>query len=670
MITSRRKVRIFLSILILLLELAILPFLITFLDCLISKSSDRITISFGTFIEGLILAFSADYIVISISVTVLVVIFLVYLWSINLKIGQSAMITKYGTPVSAGHGEYGTARFLYEREKKRIFKQWDIRKPLKKGGIIFGADIDGKSEIIWLDDGDVHSLIIGTTRSGKSRRLILPTIWELSHAGESIVVTDPKGELYAITSDYLKKQGYDIICINLRDPAKGNRWSMMDLINKAVINNDIAQAMERVWDLTAALTKRPAGSRSSEPIWENGEQATIAGLILLVALGADFDKQKHMASVYNLLVNYIEVDEEGNSPLTDLFNELPPLHPAKQAFAAVLAAHPKTRASYYTSALSTLRLFSDPNIAFFTAESDHNLQDIGLKKTAVYLIVPDDRSTRYMLATLYLDQLYAALVDLALQYGGRLPIRVNMLLDEFGNLPAIPDFDQKITVSAGRGIRYNLVVQDFAMLKKHYDKNAQTIMGNCHNWIYLLTADNDTAKQISERLGKYTVSTYSSSSSVQSKGHSVSAGMNLAGRPLLQPDELTRWDVEIQGSILLRVKSLPATFKLPDLSAYRANRDFGLTGREDADREIIMKRENAIKSKAVKQPMYWFPDILPKKKNNEEGDEQVQEYKDIAKRDPDPVISEYEQQDPHSDPKLPENSKSQAKERTFIFNEL
>lgn len=659
---SRKKVRIAISIILLLIEVTLLPVLVIGLNAIKSKSIESISITYKTYFDGFIQAFSPEYRVLTISVTAIVIMFLVYLWCLtDLRIGQSAATTDYGTPGIAGHGEYGTSRFLSEREKKKMFKSWDTRKPLNKGGIVFGADIDGSAENLWIDDGDVHSLIIGTTRSGKTRRMILPSIWELSHAGESIVVTDPKGELYAITSEYLNKRGYDIICINLRDPAKGNRWNMMDLINKSIIENDIAQAMSLVWDLTSAITKRPAGSRGSEPIWENGEQATIAGLILLVALGADFEMQKHMASVYNLLTNYIESDEEGNSPLTDIFNNLAPLHPAKQAFSAVLAAHPKTRASYYTSALTTLRLFSDPNIAYFSAESDHNLQDIGLKKTAVFLIVPDDRPTRYMLATLYLDQLYTSLVDLSLQHGGRLPIRVNMLLDEFGNLPAIPDFDQKITVSAGRGIRYNLVVQDFAQLKKHYDKNSQTIMGNCHNWIYLLTADNETAKQISDRLGQYTVSTYSSSSSVQSRGHSVSSGTNLAGRPLLQPAELTRWDVDKQGSILMRVKSFPATFPLPDLSAYRANRDFGMTGSQEENTRIIMMRESAIKSNPVKQPMYWLPDIYsaPISKKQNKDNEPAIENKQF-----------YEPTNKMSDISASKDLEQPTKKRSFIFNDL
>lgn len=518
-----------------------------------------------------------------------------------------------GGPEPAGQGQHGTSRWQTKQEMDSNASVWESSLPLRKGGIVLGMEKShGGKEKVWLNDGDIHTLIIGATRSGKDRRVLQPSIWELAIAGESMVFTDPKGDMFISASPYLKKMGYNIISMNFREPLKGNQWNLLHLINQSIDNNNIPEAAEMAWDIANAITRQKPTSHS-EPIWENGEESVIATLVLLASLNSEFKFQRHMTTAYYLLAEYgIPLDDD-SVPLIDYIKKLPVKHPAKAAFATASLAPYKTRGSFFTQASSDLRLFSDPNVADMTSVQDHSMESVGINKTAVFLIIPHEKSTRNVLATLYIDQLYQALIRLANKKGGRLPRRVNFLLNEFGNLPPLPDFDKKLTVGGGYGMRFTIALQDIAQLKKLYKDNSQTITGNCHNWLFLKTADVETAKLISEKTGKYTVETENSSSSVQSKGHSRSYGVGLTGRPLLLPDEVLRWNID--ESLVLPISYFPARYPLPDLSYWKANKDFGFgsTGNIDFDissnQKIIEKRWADLPARPIQEASIWLPDL-------------------------------------------------------------
>nr|WP_278678088.1 type IV secretory system conjugative DNA transfer family protein [Clostridium paraputrificum] len=513
-------------------------------------------------------------------------------------------------PNIAGEGQHGTSRWQTEEEKDKNATVWDTVSPIKKGGIIYGMDKEKNK--IWYNDDDEHTLIIGATRSGKSRKNILPSIWEIGKSGESMILGDPKGELYITSREYLKKQGYNVVALNLREPSKGNQWNILDLVNKAVDEGNIAKASELAWDIANAICNKKESS-GDDPVWGNGQESTIAALILLVSMESDFKFQRHMASVYYLLAEYGQELEDGTVPLIEYIKTLPVQHPAKGAFATASIAPYKMRASFFTMALSTLRLFADQTIADMTSNQDHDLKKIGIEKTAVFLIVPDEKKTRHVLATLYIDQVYQCLVELSNNQGGRIPRRVNIIIDEFGNLPAIPNFDTKLTVGGGRGVRFTIAVQDIQQLKSLYKESHQTITGNCHTWIYIKTADTETAKLISAKTGKYTVATESVGASVQNKGHSVSVNEGVTGRAVVMEDEVLRWDSNY--SLVLPVGKYPAKYPMPDLSQYKANAEFGFksTGNIDEDKksnqEIIKNRWDSIEERVIKQPEIWLPDL-------------------------------------------------------------
>lgn len=475
-------------------------------------------------------------------------------------------------PKAAGNGQFGTSRWQTEDETDETTTVWNLKKDDKpiRGGMILG--MDEKKAKAWIDSDDTHTLIIGTTGSGKTRRAILPTIWELGKMGESIVMTDPKGELYDKTSDYLKDQGYDIVLIDFRNPQRGNRWNPMNRVIKAAKEGDISSVSEYAFDIAHSIVYQKP--QNGEPIWPNGEESVIASLIELVALEAENDEQKHMTSVYQTLFTLGCCSSDDTlPPIVDYMNSLPKNHPARRAFANATLAAPNTRSSFFASAATSLRLWSLSSVANLTAVQDHDLSSIGKKKTAVYLIIPDEKTTMYSLASLYIDQTYLELVEYANKCSdSRLPVRVNFLLDEFGNLPTITDFGKKITVARSRRIRFTLVVQDFAQIKDHYKESAKTIKGNCHTWMYLLTTDVDTAKEIAEKTGKYTVETPSQSNSVRGSDITIGSSHSYTGRSLLDSSEVQRFKKD--KALILRARQYPVQLLLPDLSRWKqANKD-------------------------------------------------------------------------------------------------
>ena len=461
-----------------------------------------------------------------------------------------------------------------------------------RGGLVLGKkDVKGKEKIYFIDD-DTHSLIIGATRSGKGRTVVLQTICSLGLAGESIICTDPKGELYAYTSSFLRHLGYKVVVIDFKNPKKSDRWNFLQPVNDCIDSNDIPGAVDAAWDITTQLVGEPKG----EKLWSNGEAATIAAAIMAVCYDnrePENHKYRNLQNAYYFLVEMCTEIQVGNKmvlPLTKYVQDLPEEHPARGILAISSIAPSRTRSSFYTSALITLRLFTNPLIADMTACSDYDGMAIGKDKTAVFIILPDEKKTYYSIASLYVAQQYAMLSKAADMRGGRLERRVNYIMDEFGNFAQIPIMTNMLTVGGGKGIRFNLFVQDLAQIEEKYEKTgAKTITSNCQTWIYLQTDDNDTLETISKKLGKYTINTYSLSSNHQkftnpSSGHNIS----LTARDLLTLDEVKRIH---RPYTLVTSRNDPAIFYSPDLSKWHFNEILGL-GDEEHNRKIRLAREN------------------------------------------------------------------------------
>ena len=320
---------------------------------------------------------------------------------------------------------------------------------------MIGYEKRGGAEDLYYLAEDVHSLTIGATRSGKSRSIVIESIAYTAISGESMCVSDPKGELMAYCGPFLKRLGYEVVILDFKNPLKSSRYNFLQPVIDAVKRGDIAKGVDLVWDITSSLVPPDA---KVEQIWNHGEASVIAGAIMSVVFeNRDKPEFQNLTNVFHFILNMCRA--EGNDmPINKYMDKLPDDHPAKGLFGIAQIAPSRTRGSFFASALATLRLFTNTSIYNMTSASDFVLEDTGNRKRAIFIILPDQKLTFYSLATLFIYQHYVALTETADDRGGRLKIRVNFYMDEFGNFAKIPAFSNILTVGGGRGCRFNLFV--------------------------------------------------------------------------------------------------------------------------------------------------------------------------------------------------------------------
>ena len=523
----------------------------------------------------------------------------------NFRSGTVSITDNLKTPEIMGQGQHGTARWLTKREFKRIFKcntLSDTSTTFNSGGIIVGYEKNKKNENIYYIDDNIHSLVVGATRSGKTRSIVLQTVGNLGLAGESMIISDPKAEIFHYTSKFLEDLGYEIITLDFKNPTKSTRYNFLQPVIDAVNREDYRKAEEYAWDITQSLV----GNEDSkmEKIWRDGEMSVIAGAIMSVV----FDNREHpeyqnLTNVFSFISEMCKTVGQ-QMPINKYIENLPPEHPASTIFNIARIAPEKTRGSFFTSALTTLRLFTSKSIYGMTCKSDFSLKQAGEKKTATYIILPDEKTTYYSLASLFVYQNYVSLVESADERGGELKVRVNYILDEFGNFTTIPAFSNMLTVAGGRRIRFNLFLQSFSQLENKYGKDiAENIRDNCQTWIYLKTSSNETASVIAKKLGCYTTSSYSRSSSYSKyQNGSNSESMNLISRNLLTEDEILR--IERPYVLVIQTGIFPIITKLPDISKWRFNTLFGM-GDQEHNRQLRFEREGKRPIKDIEDIKLW-----------------------------------------------------------------
>lgn len=483
-----------------------------------------------------------------------------------------------------------------------------------KGGIVFGYErINTEKEKIYCITNNTHTVGIGATRSGKTRCVVLQSIGTLGLAGESMVITDPKGELYDYTSDFLRAKDYDIKVLNFKETKKSDKYNFLQPVIDAINKDDIQDAVDKTWDITESLMP---DNDKGEPIWKNGEAAIIASAIMCVVYeNKNYYKYQNLANVSQFIteMSINRKDERGNfyvyfERLREYLKEKSSDDPAIALLSISEVAHPKTRSSFYTSALTTLRLFSNININSITSDTNISLKDIARNKTALYIILPDEKTTYYSIASLFIHQLYISLVAQADRMGGSLGKRVNFILDEFGNFTKVPNMDTKLTVAGSRNIRFNLFLQSFKQLDEKYGKELSSIIRyNCENWLYIQTDDVETLDELSKRLGKYTTTSYSlsnnSNGGTLNLNTSSGSSVQLIGRELLTADEIKR----IKRPYLLYLsRGLPAVMNCPDISLWNFNDLFSMGDEEHNRRLRFMKGlQMQSKIKVAKKVAYW-----------------------------------------------------------------
>ncbi len=406
----------------------------------------------------------------------------------------------FGIGLSFGKSdEGGYSRWLTEKEMKKAYKIYRVGvkdTTAEVGGIVFIND--GKN--MWVDDSENHTLVIGVTGSGKTTAVVDPLIYSLCKHGESMIFTDPKGEIYKNHAELMKSLGYKIVVLNFREPTLGNAWNPLTLPYRLYKAGNVDKAIELVDDVALNILADP---KAQDPFWSNSASDYFSGCVLGL-----FEDAKEEEVNINTISYMTTVGEEkfgaGSNYIKEYFT-LKGESSSPYTFASNTINSPtETKGSILAVFRQKIRLFaSREQLSEMLSHSDFEMRDIGKQKTAVFMIIHDEKTTYHALATIFIKQCYETLIDVAQESGGKLPIRTNFILDEFANMPPLKDVTTMVTAARSRQIRFTFIIQNFAQLNEVYGKeDAETIRSNCGNLIYLLTTELSALEEISKMCGE------------------------------------------------------------------------------------------------------------------------------------------------------------------------
>lgn len=451
--------------------------------------------------------------------------------------------------------EHGSARWANEKEEKFLADK--IEK--KKGGKSAKTEkpkspFETDNNILLTQEvrmslntrqhrENLNVLVIGGSGSGKSRFYVKPNIMQLN---TSYVVTDPKGELLRSCGRLLKKAGYEIRVFNLIDMSHSNNYNPFNYIYDKDGNINKTYVMKMV-NCLMKNTKQE-GASGGDQFWDDSTKAlTLAIAFYLLEKKTDENGNsldRNFSTVMKMmrLAEISEQDENHRSPLDDMMDELRTENPHSMAvsfYADFKKAPAETAKSILISAAVRFAAFNLPEVADLTHTDNIHLDTLGDRKTALFIIIPSSDATFNFLAAMMYTQLFDTLYDTAnFKYGGRLPVHVRCLLDEFANVGTIPDFDKLLATMRSMEISANIIIQNLAQLKKMYDKSWEILTGNCDSLLFLGGQEASTLEAISKSLGKETIDVVSQNRTRSHKSPSTSENNSILGRELMTTDEL------------------------------------------------------------------------------------------------------------------------------------
>lgn len=385
---------------------------------------------------------------------------------------------------------------------------------------------------------NLNILVVGGSGSGKTRYYAKPNLMQ---GNCSYLITDPKGELLRDTGHLLKKQGYEVKVFDLINMANSFCYNPFRYIR------DDKDVLKLVTNLIRNTTPKTAGN--TDPFWEKSETALLQALMLYLYHEAPVEEQ-NFTMVMEML-NCAEVredDENFLSPLDLLFERLQmkdPEHIAVKQYGIYKQAAGKTAKSILISVGVRLAAFNLKQIAAISQYDEMDLESLGLKKVALFCVIPDnDSSFNYLVGMLY-TQAFQSLYYLAdHQYGGRLPIHVHAVMDEFANVALPDDFEKILSTMRSREISVSIIIQNLAQLKALFKDSWESIVGNCDEFLYLGGNEQSTHEYVSKLLGKATIDTNTYGKSMGRSG-SYSTNYQQSGRELLTPDEVRLLDNDL-----------------------------------------------------------------------------------------------------------------------------
>lgn len=572
-------------------------------------------------------------------------------------------------PPAAGANEYGNARWLRnEREIARDlgFRRTTIERiPAGKGGLYMG--MFGRH--VLLATADEHAVVLAPTRTGKTRRFLLPMIACLGLSGECMCVFDPKGELYGLTSDFLREHGYKVNRIDFADPSRGNRWNPLyrairaymgdgtkgsktikDMLKEsdALIEKisaltksskksqekktELAEAKKRLQELELELSARlelaevevkrvtsliiprnPEKEGNATFFNDGAESLILMTLHFLVSSPVCPERAKTIHTASKLIAEVckpckLTKTRNDGKVFAPLIEEVHNLHPRHPAYAAMLMIDGSDNlGDFVTTAKGRLSAFTSTSVARMMCDMDYPPDRLADEKTATFIIVPNDDDTYKETAQMYFRQVYMMLVRRQDALGGRLPIRMNIIGEEFNQLPPFDGLDQKLSLCAGMGIRWTLVLQSLTQLESSYEpKNAATIMENCALKLVLKAETDAMGRYVEGLCGEYTISISSSSSSKAPRGlmdDRVNQSQSLGMRKRCLASEAIRWNPD-QGVMVLKSQCMPACTQAPRIESTPFDAMLGLGDEEHNQAKTKAARDRVEHDDAAMVPTW------------------------------------------------------------------
>lgn len=446
------------------------------------------------------------------------------------------------TSYALGIGIYLSTRRNYRKGEEHGSAKWgDIKVIYKK----YAAKDYQSNKIltmhVWISYDmrkhrrNVLTVVIGGAGSGKTRFFVKVNLLQ---ANTSFVVLDPKGENLRDTGNVLVEMGYEVRVLDLINMDKSYGY------NPFVYLKDDNDVQKLVTNLFKATT--PKGSQSNDPFWDTAASMLLLALIFYLKYEAPPEEQNFSMVMEMLRAGEVREDDDSyQSPLDELFERLEmknPDHIAVKYYKDYHSGSAKTLKSIQITLAARLEKFNLSSLAALTAKDELDLTSLGEKKVALFALIPDNDTSYNFLVSILYTQLFQQLFYIAdHKYGGRLPVHVHFLMDEFANVSLPDDFDKILSVMRSREVSVSIILQNLAQLKALFEKQWESIMGNCDEFLYLGGNEQGTHKYVSELLGKETIdmNTYG-----KSTGHSgnYSTNYQISGRELMTPDEVRMLD--------------------------------------------------------------------------------------------------------------------------------
>ena len=382
---------------------------------------------------------------------------------------------------------------------------------------------------------NLNTLVCGGSGAGKTRFYCKPNLMQ---ANTSFVILDPKGEILRDTGGLLEKKGYEVRVLDLISMELSHCYNPFVYLKS---DNDIQRLVTNLFKSTT-----PKGSQSNDPFWDTSASMLLSALIYYLHYEAPPEEQNFPMVMEMLRYAAIENEEEPEPTALDyLFMELQADHPdhiANKYYKSYHAGSAKTLKSIQITLAARLEKFNLESLASLTSTDELDLPSLGDKKVALFALIPDnDTSFNFLVSILY-TQLFQQLFYSADHiHGGCLPVPVHFLMDEFANVSLPDDFDKILSVMRSRGVSVSIILQNLAQLKALFEKQWESIVGNCDEFLYLGGNEQSTHKYVSELLGKETIDTNTFGKSTGRSGN-YSTNYQISGRELLTPDEVRMLD--------------------------------------------------------------------------------------------------------------------------------